>query len=389
LGASLHEETLRAFVQPDRDLKLLAAAGSAAHAAVTSRPAVEGAYFNPTPVWGVVFAEAALFYALAGIFRRRSVNLYFATAAACAALWQFLGYWHLPPAYHTMLYAVLGVALLAVSRAMGLEQVAIFRPTGDRGQATRGKGLVPLQAGNAVLTIALLTAFLQGLSRIATHTYDWRGIVALLLTTLASLAAIALAPSGSWRRWYTTSTIAMAGLAFLTISLQSRLTAWQKLEIFCTATGVLLIAVSYVGRFREEEGRENEMVSWGLFLGSALATLPLLTAVVFWHFFTPKGISLLDELALITITIAMLVTGFSWQLRSTTFFGGTAFGLYLLMLLVDLGRQQNWAVGVYLAIAGGIVFLLGIVLSIYRERLLTLPDQIAKREGVFKILEWR
>jgi len=304
-------------------------------------------------------------------------------------LWQFLGYWHIPPAYHTMLYAVLGVALLAVSRAMGLEQVAVYRPTGDEGRATRGKGLVPLQAGNAVLTIALLTAFLQGLSRIAMHSYDWRSVIALLLTTLANLAAIGLAPSGSWRRWYTTSTTAMAGLTFLTISLQSRLTAWQKLEIFCTVAGLLLIAVSYLGRFREEEGRENEMITWGLFLGSALATLPLVIAVVYWHFFTPTGISLLDELALITITIAMLVTGFGWQIRSTTFFGGAAFGLYLLMLLVDLGRQQNWAVGVYLAIAGGVVFLLGIVLSMYRERLLTLPDQIAKREGVFKILEWR
>lgn len=389
LGASLHEEALRAFVQPHRDLKLVAAAGSAVQAAVASQRSGELVYFNPTPIWGVVFAEAALFYVLAGIFRRRSMNFFFATVAACAALWQFLGYWHVPPAYHTMLYAVLGVGLLAVSRAMGLEQVAVYRPTGDKGRATRGKGMVSLQAGNAVLTIALLTAFLQGLSRIATHTYDWRSVIALLLTTLASLAAIALAPGGTWRRWYTAATIAMAGLALLTISLQSRLTAWQKLEIFCTVTGVLLVAVSYLGRFREEEGRENEMVTWGLFLGSALATLPLLSAVVYWHFFTPQGISLIDELALITITIAMLVTGFSWQFRSTTFFGGTAFGLYLLMLLVDLGRQQNWAVGVYLAIAGGVVFLLGIVLSMYRERLLALPDQIAKREGVFKVLDWR
>jgi hypothetical protein len=85
-------------------------------------------------------------------------------------LWQFLGFWHVPPAYHTMLYAVLGVGLLAVSRAMGLEQVAVYRPTGDEGRATRGKGLVPFQAGNAVLTIALLTAFLQGISNIAMHT---------------------------------------------------------------------------------------------------------------------------------------------------------------------------------------------------------------------------
>jgi len=59
------------------------------------------------------------------------------------------------------------------------------------------------------------------------------------------------------------------------------------------------------------------------------------------------------------------------------------------MLLADLGRQQTWAGGGYLAIAGGVVFLLGIVLSMYRERLLALPDQIAKREGVFKVLDWR
>ena len=59
------------------------------------------------------------------------------------------------------------------------------------------------------------------------------------------------------------------------------------------------------------------------------------------------------------------------------------------MLVADLGRQQNWAVGVYLAIAGGVVFLLGIALSVYRERLLALPEQIAHREGIFKLLDWR
>ena len=43
-------------------------------------------------ILGLVFAEAAVFYILAAIFRRRSANVYFATLAACGALWQFLGY---------------------------------------------------------------------------------------------------------------------------------------------------------------------------------------------------------------------------------------------------------------------------------------------------------
>ncbi len=383
LVASLHHETLRAFVHPSAKVQI------AAHVAQPGQQVL----FNPTLIWGLVFAEAAVFYALAAIFRRRSVNLYFATAAACGALWQLLGFWNVPPVYHTMLFAVLGVALLAVCRVMGIEQIAVYRPTGGQALATRGKGLAALQAGNAVVSITLLAAFLQGISEIASPTDPdqwWPRVTALLLTTLASAAAIGLAPRGAWRRWYSTATIAIAALAFLMISLKSPLTGAQKLEVFCAVTGVLLIAASYVGHFREEENRENEMVTWGLFLGSVLATAPLLIAVVHSHFFTTMAISrieLIFELAVITITIAMLVTGFSWQIRSTTFFGGSAFGLYLLILLADLGRHQ--AVGVFMAIAGGVVFLLGIVLSVYRERLLALPEQIAKREGIFKVLEWR
>ena len=36
-----------------------------------------------------------------------------------------------------------------------------------------------------------------------------------------------------------------------------------------------------------------------------------------------------------------------------------------------------------------VVFALGVALSIYRDKLLALPDLVAKREGVFRILNWR
>ena len=70
-------------------------------------------------ILGLVFAEAAVFYILAAIFRRRSANVYFATLAACGALWQILGYWGVPGPYYTMLYALLGVACLGLSRDVG------------------------------------------------------------------------------------------------------------------------------------------------------------------------------------------------------------------------------------------------------------------------------
>jgi hypothetical protein len=58
-------------------------------------------------------------------------------------------------------------------------------------------------------------------------------------------------------------------------------------------------------------------------------------------------------------------------------------------VLVSLGWQQQLAEGVYLAVGGAVLFALGIALSMYREKLLQLPEQIAKREGVFRILNWR
>jgi hypothetical protein len=337
---------------------------------------------------GLVFVEAAVFYTLAAIFRRRSLNVYLATAAACGALWQLLGYWGVHSAYYTMLYAALGVGFLGICRALGVEERVVYRPDGGKALATRGRGLAAFQSGNAILSIALLAAFLQGFMRLAAQATDWRSFWALAWTVTASAIAVALAPAGSWRRLYTTASIGLAGVAFLTLNVLIDLTLWQKLEIFCVVVGVFMIAISYVGRFREVSEEPNEMVTGGLWLGSLLATLPLLVAVIY-HRFPGGDISLLDELALLAVTLPMLVTGYSWHIKSTTFFGGCTLVFYLLVIVVSLGWKQQVAVGVYLAVGGGLVFALGIALSIYREKLLELPNQIARREGIFTVINWR
>jgi hypothetical protein len=42
-----------------------------------------------------------------------------------------------------------------------------------------------------------------------------------------------------------------------------------------------------------------------------------------------------------------------------------------------------------LASGGAIVFAIVVVLSIYRDKLLEIPDQVANRTGIFRILNWR
>jgi len=85
----------------------------------------------------------------------------------------------------------------------------------------------------------------------------------------------------------------------------------------------------------------------------------------------------------------MLVTGYSWQLKAPTMFGGVGLVAYLLVLIGMLAILPNVAMGVYLAVGGALLFAAGIALSIYRERLLALPEKIRGREGLFRVLSWR
>ena len=340
---------------------------------------------------GLVFVEATVFYTLGMVFRRRSANVYMAAAAACGAMWQLLGYWAVPGPYYTMMYAVLGIGLLAVSRAMGVSTVTVYLSTGGEGLAVRGKGLAPFQTGNAIVLIALLAGFLQGLMLLLAtpDTIDWGSIVALTLTIVAAVAAAVMVPRGAWRRLYVTATVALGGLLCLSLYRHIDISPWQKLEIFSVVVGVLLISISYVGRFRETDGEENEMVSMGLWLGSLMAAIPLVVAVIcHWD---GGDWFLIDQIALLTVTVLMVLTGYSWQVKSTTFLGGMALVFDLLVLVVSLsqGLDEQWIVGVYLTVGGGLIFALGVGLSMYREKLLELPERISNREGVFRILNWR
>ncbi|MEO8493590.1 MAG: hypothetical protein ABI614_00860, partial [Planctomycetota bacterium] len=337
---------------------------------------------------GLVFIEATVFYVLAAVFRRRGANVYFATVAACGAAWQLMGYFGLPDAYHTILYATLGIVLLIVARSLGIEQTTVYGSSGHDYKLLRGRGSSCFHSGNGVLSMAFLAAFLQGLTRLATDRNDWLGLGALTLTTLVGMSAMWIVPPGGWRRVYATWSVALAGIAFISLQVLIDLTAWQKLEIFCVVAGIGILIASYIGHFRETDGQPSETVSLGVWLGSAMAALSLFIAVIYHRFFGDAP-SLPDEFALLAVTVLMLVTGYSMQIKAPTLIGGTTLVVYLAILVVSLAYMPQVAVGVYLAVGGALLFGIGIALSMYRERLLELPGKIAKREGVFRVIGWR
>ncbi len=265
-------------------------------------------------LYGLVFVEVTAFYVLAAVFGRPGLNLAFAATAACGALWELLGYFEVPVAFHTMLYAVLGVGVLAASRVLGIEQVVVDRYPDPNTTGIRGKGLTAFQVGNAIVSVALLAAFLQGLMRWASHKAEFSLVVALAMAILAAVMAAGLVPAGGWRRWYATAAIGMAGVTFLTLDVLIVLSLWRKAEIFCVGVGMLLVVASYIGRFRETTDSENDVVTVGLWLGAIMVTLPLLAATIYGRV-PGHEILAIEEVVLIATTLFMVVTGYSWHIK--------------------------------------------------------------------------
>lgn len=235
------------------------------------------------------FAAAAVFYLLAALWRDRQFAVYACAAAAAAAVWQLLSYRDLEPEYYIGAFALLGLALLIVYRFAVL----------DKGPKA-GLGRAAFQSGNALLTLAAVAAALLALSSLAASGFQflgsgngdglYKGTPSMggsrrefELTLLVGLEAVVVATSvlalflvrrPAWRRWYLLAAIGNAALTVLVMILQLDWTTSEKLEAVCLALGAVVLVASHLGWFREHE-REDDMVSFGLFVGCLLVAVPL------------------------------------------------------------------------------------------------------------------
>jgi hypothetical protein len=323
----------------------------------------------------LIFGEAAVFYALAGVFAMQSGNVYLCTLSLAGAVWQVLLYAGVGPEYYTLTFALAGLFLLVGYR------LAAFGRT--------GLGEPAFHCANALMSLSLAAAALLTLSRMATRLADVHWSLAALLAALAmlSLAAAWLVRDANWRRWYLVMAIVEAALTFLTIHLLSNLNIWEKMEIFSVAVGIGLLIIGHAGWYRERES-QDDLVSFSLLAGSLLVAVPLSLAVLVHrgelHFST------LDEFGMLAAAVLLLASGFVLQLRSTALAGAGMMTVYLVTLLLYINMLQSaQKAAIWMTIGGGAIFATGIILSIYRDRLLLLPDQVKRREGVFKVLTWR
>jgi hypothetical protein len=325
--------------------------------------------------FAAIFAEAAVFYGLATAFRKQGFNIYLCAATACGAVWQLLQYWNVGPEYYTLTFALGGFFLLIGYRISLWERTGFAEPA--------------FQSANALMSLSFVAAALLTLSRLAVRMdqIHWSLVVLLLSLAALSLLAAWLVRHPAWRRWYLLMAIVEAGLMFLTMHMLSALNAWEKMEIFSVVIGLALLVIGHIGWHREQEHQED-LVSFNLMIGSLLVGVPLAIAVLI-HRIRPE-FSTLNELGMLLAGMLMLATGFIFHLRSTTITGVVLLMIYLLTMVLYINLLQNvQTAAIWMTIGGGVIFGTGVLLSVYRDRLLTLPDQVKRREGIFRVLTWR
>ncbi len=339
------------------------------------------------------FAEAAVFYFLAAVLHQQSGAFYPFTLVGCAAIWQLLKYWGVADEYYTVAFAVAGLLLL-----IGYRLAMLDRYGGRTSHAA-------FACGNVLLSLAFLTAALVSIQELLTAKVPPPQLPRQLRSTLVylhlmllaiNMVALLVVREQNWRRWYVVTTVLNASMVVLVLAVLTDLTAGQKLELICVVIGAGMLLLAHIGWYREQD-REDDLVTLGMLFGSLLVAVPLTVVVLAYRISLLSGQKVeldpfqkLNEAGMFLAALLLLSTGYLFRLRATTVTGIILSALYLVTLLFYLRLPEGLQpTAVYLMVGGGIFFGLGLLLSIYRDRLLTLPERIKRREGVFRILSWR
>lgn len=259
----------------------------------------------------------------------------------------------------------------------------------------------------ATARIAMVIAGVAGIllagNRLLADETDWPLLGTVAAQAALSALAIPLTRREEGRSPLVALALAQVAVSALLLNTLSQLTFLQRIELLSTVVGLVLVATGLLGWRREANvsaiedatakglATRDSATDLNLWLGSLMATFPLTLGLLNTRIFDgdPAWIAL-HEVGVLAIGLGLVGAGVLCRLRAPTLAGGGALAVYLasLVLLLHLPEQLR-SVAVYLMAGGGVLFAAAVLLSVYRDRLLTLPTRIREGEGVFAVLMWR
>lgn len=331
--------------------------------------------------WALLFAMTAAFFALVALLDGRMSNLIGSAFGLGAALWQLAAFLDLPTQY---------IWTVTTSVALGL--VAYQRFAADRGENASEQLSTLERIGHVVGLVACLGVALMIWFNLIAEGLALNGVDSIHWVIVGSLQAL-LAGVGtnitthqSLRRLYGVGALILVALTIMSAVVLFDLSFWQKVELASVLIGLALLALGHYAWYLESE-REDPVATLALLFGSLFFGVPL--AIATWVDRYKDVFHILNEVGFLAGAVLLLLIGLILRLKATTIVGGTLTALYFLTFLIFVPWTRMSFLAILMIVGGTLVFLVGLGLSIFRERLLALPGQIQRREGVFRVLDWR
>jgi len=211
--------------------------------------------------------------------------------------------------------------------------------------------------------------------------------VQLVCLTVTSL----LTKDQAWRTSFRALIVATVGACICVFDGWLNIDGWKRLELCSLLGGTILLTLGHMTWMREE-GKTDDVASLSLLTGSLLVTAPLAVGLLVYRLGIGVDANWMQfhELTTIVVALTLFGTGVLCRLRATTISGAALLGVYLLSLITLIrwpDQLQN--VSVMMMVGGGVFFGAALLMSIYRDRLMSLPRRIREGEGVYQILKWR
>jgi len=281
--------------------------------------------------------------------------------------------------------------LIPLAAAAGLMVMATGRACdgGAGSPAVRTVGRAWRTAGLLMVAVAAMATIMQGVFRLVGDETGLAGVGLFPMATagLTALAAF-VAANATQRRFLLLGAGAIVGMTGAGWVRLLHLEPAQAIKLGATAAGLILLAAGCRARVRERAGERDEGVGFLLVVGSVVAAGPVLWNVL-GNRWTGGRPVLFDEMLLVTALLPLIVVGCVARIRSATLVGVGGMAIYLLTLFANLVYRPELAVGIYLGVGGLMIFLIGIALSVWRDRILEIPGRIASRRGIFQVIDWR
>jgi len=335
-------------------------------------------------LWGaLLFAEVALCFGLASVRATRMTPSILSALSICAASWQLLLYLNVTQHVFLLTLAVIGLVCLAV-----VEISTRLRKQKETTKFTT----VCLWTGRMCISFGGVATILMSLARLLTSETHWIIVGLLAAQVVATVAAAALSRDSSWRRHFLVLAIGEVLLSLFVINSLSAFTILQRGELFLTLVGLLTVAAGYFGWYRENDTKQG-LVSFNLAIGSLMSAIPLTHGMLVQRFSDSQadwGWIMLHEVGVLTVGMALLAAGILCRIRWSTLVGSCTLAVYLVSLvgLIHLPDQLQ-TTAITMMVGGGLFFGSAILLSVYRDRLLAIPQKVKEGEGVFQVLKWR